>query len=157
VNLADAVHEKARRHFLEDDAADAEPDGLDQGLVVDHGRQEHHARRQALAAHLPQDGDAVGSGHAEIQDQDIRAMLRDGAQRFDAIGAAIDHVDVRLAAQSVSRPASTMGWSSAMTTVMRFRCELASGTGLLRLDTDVEGRNDAHRRLPDEEVTKTAS
>jgi hypothetical protein len=26
-------------------------------------------------------------------------MLRDGAQRFDAIGAAIDHVDVRLAAQ----------------------------------------------------------
>jgi hypothetical protein len=99
VNLADAVHEKARRHFLEDDAADAEPDGLDQGLVVDHGRQEHHARRQALATHLPQDGDAVGSGHAEIQDQDVRAMLRDGAQRFDAIGAAIDHVDVRLAAQ----------------------------------------------------------
>jgi hypothetical protein len=45
---------------------------------------------------VSQDGESIGSGHTQVENQHVRLVLGHGAQRLHPIGASLDHLDVRL-------------------------------------------------------------
>src|SRR5438067_84584 len=70
VNLADTLHEKTRRHVLQDDAARAHANGSYHFVIV-RCRQDNDVRSQRITFHFAQHRQAILSGHAQIEHKDV--------------------------------------------------------------------------------------
>ena len=104
MHRADAADEQVGRGRLEHDPARAEPDCLEQLLLVDVGGEHDHAPVEPFSRRVPQHLHAVDPGHAQVQDQDVGPVLPQRPQRRLAVPAARDDLDVRLPLEQALKP-----------------------------------------------------
>jgi hypothetical protein len=101
VDLADAGHQEVVRHLFEHHATHAEAAGLEGLIDVQRGGQEHDPDGARLLGEFPEHGPAIRARQAEIEDQDIGAVLTHGLEGLRPIAAAGHDVAVIFSVQEV--------------------------------------------------------
>ena len=100
-----APDERVRRRVLHHQPRHAEPHGFGDLRIVDCGRQQHRAARDPGVGEIAEELQAVGAGHAEIEDEDVRRLPPDGLHGAVGIGTGRQDGEIRLALQQLLQAA----------------------------------------------------
>lgn len=94
VHRAHGLHQNLRRHLFEHHAGHAEMERAGELVVVDRGGEHQHLGRELLVSHRGEHREPVGARHLEVEHQDVDRQLAQQAERFVAVAAAGDHLEV---------------------------------------------------------------
>ncbi len=94
MDLADARDERLGRQLLEDDGVCPDSHGVDHVGLIGRGREDEHARREALALDAAED--LEGPVAIQVQHQHVRLMPPDGIQGAVDVGTHLEHGAVGL-------------------------------------------------------------
>jgi hypothetical protein len=109
MDLANAWDQELVRHLFEDNPAYTEAASLQRVIGIQRGRQEHDPHRDSLLGDVLEYPPLRLSRQAEIEDEDIWAMLVHRPQGLLAIAAARHHVEVGFLLQQVLQPSQDEG------------------------------------------------
>ncbi|MCO5614894.1 hypothetical protein L7F22_069179 [Adiantum nelumboides] len=106
VHHPDGVDEVGRFGVLDQEPAGAAADRVeDVGVLGERGQDDHPgAGELRVAGDLPGRGDAVGAGHADVHEDDVRVVLAGRGDGLCAVGGLGDDVQVGLRAEQRAEP-----------------------------------------------------
>ena len=96
---SDAGDELVDRGVLEEVAAGARHDGVDDVRIVVRDREHDHPRQRGARRDLPDRVDAGGARHVQIHDDDVGCELADEAKRHVAVLGLARDLDLLLGEQ----------------------------------------------------------
>ena len=109
MHLADALHQKLGIHLFEDDAPDAHANRLHKLILVDFRRVEDDPGGEFLGQQFAGDRQAILSGHADVQNDDIGLVSAHGRQGGHPVDAPRQQFEILLELEEVSIPFRTSG------------------------------------------------
>src|SRR5688572_27506952 len=104
VNLSHALNHQGGGHLLQDDTADAQPNRLDEIIVLQHRGQQDGARGDLVLLHLLQHSEPVHPRHAKVEHGHVGAVTDDRTHRLHAVDTGGDDPAIALPAKHVLQP-----------------------------------------------------
>src|SRR5487761_1607730 len=106
VDRTDGLGDLVQRDVLEQVAARARPDGLEQVFLLVTDRQHDDLRARHRLLHGPARLDAAAPGHPDVHEHDVGQRLADLHARFAAVARLADEIDVVLLVENHLEPAA---------------------------------------------------
>jgi len=92
---SDALEEKLRRRFLENNSAGADLERFDDLLLLDGRRQQDCAHRRVGGGELAQNFETRQARHREVEQKDVRRAFRDEPHCLPAVRGLADDTEIR--------------------------------------------------------------